>query len=84
MDPAEAILIELRTDAFIIKVGSHADKRMFERNVRRADISNLGYNGKIFHQGRDRYLVKGKDLDGDSLSAVIQFDGDVVIVTVME
>lgn len=78
----EAILLDLRLGRFL--VSPHALERMAQRNVTIADISNLGHGGKVSEQRNRRFKVSGEDLDGDSLTAIVLFDGDSVIVTVME
>ncbi len=78
----EALLLDLRLGRF--KIRPHAVKRMIERNVSVADISNLGHGGIVVEQKNHRYRVQGEDLDGESLSAIVFFDGDSTIITVME
>lgn len=84
MDDRQAILLDLRCDQFIIEDSSHAEKRMLERNVTRDDIANLGFNGKVQAQKNGCYIIRGEDLDDDSLSVVVEFDGDTLLITVME
>lgn len=82
MDTLEAILLDLRTDRFVLTF--HAIERMGERNVGRADIQEVGsncYKHKISADGK--YKLFGYDVDGDDLAIVVAFDGNTVVITVM-
>ena len=62
----------------------HAQARMSERNVQRADIVECGRTAKrcIHDSTKDTYKVSGVDLDGDDLTVVVGIDNGVVVVTV--
>ena len=61
----------------------HALDRLDERGVSDEDLYNaLTKAVSCEAQPRDRWKVVGPDLDGDSLTAVVEIELDVVVVTV--
>lgn len=83
MQDIARIKLDLRLGRFI--VSEHAKQRMIQRHVRYEDLKEIGFNC-YFHaqQGESKYRLDGYDLDGDPLSVVVFYDGDSVIITVMD
>jgi len=82
MSDLETILLNLRLGDFL--VSRHAKERMASRGVNRLDIQNLGDTCyRHIQQSDGKWLLTGEDLDGEVLRAVIAYDGDTVVVTVM-
>ena len=66
-------------------VSTHAKEEAAECSATRYDIQEaLRTATTAIHQaGRDRWRIEGgKDLDGDDLTVVVVFEGDVVVITV--
>lgn len=83
VDEIDSILLDLKTGSFMIS--EHAIERMIARNVFVGDIQALGWSCTSYRrQRRNRWLINGRDLDGDDLSVVVEYTSQSLIVTVME
>lgn len=59
----------------------HARQRMFERNITHADIQNCARTG-IVGLSTEKYILVGKDCDGEVLKVVCVFEKEILIITV--
>lgn len=60
---------------------SHARNRMIERNITHADIQNCARTG-VVGLSNDKYVLVGKDCDGEVLKVICVFERHVLIITV--
>lgn len=85
---ADEALTEVRRLAVMRRVrieDPHVRLRMAQRHVRAEDVFCALCNAVGCKPGNElgRWKVTGPDLDGDDLSLVVVFEGDVVVITVM-
>ena len=83
MRPKEdTILIGLKTGNFLLSV--HASHRMRQRSVTAADIRTCGRSAKCcrYNAQNGTWRVEGTDLDGETLTVICAFDGEIIIVTI--
>lgn len=59
----------------------HARERMADRNVTHLDIRYCARQG-IIGLKEDKYIVVGKDIDGELLKIICVYEDDVLIITV--
>lgn len=59
----------------------HAKKRMAERNIARQDIQSCAQTGFV-GLSANKYVLVGKDCDGEILKVICVFENNVLIITV--
>lgn len=85
MDASTALgLVRAYAVAGRIVVTKHADERMKQRNVKRADLrcALINAHGCVSGSGADTWKVTGPDTDGDALDCVVALENGVIVVTV--
>jgi len=64
------------------RLTAHAKQRALERGIEPADIRTLGQTGIVFlERDSKKFLIKGSDFSGDSLTLVAVLEFDVLIIT---
>ncbi len=65
------------------RLTAHAKQRALERGIEPADIRTLGQTGIVFlERGTKKFLIKGSDFSGDSLTVIAVLEFDVLIITI--
>ena len=78
----ECIIHDLIVGDF--RLTSHAKQRMAERRVRFEDIRRCAETvSKTNDQGNGKYLIIGKDFDGDELKVVAAREGETIVITLI-
>jgi energy-coupling factor transporter ATP-binding protein EcfA2 len=67
---------------------SHAKGRMRKRGIDILDIQHVIRYGSVIEHSKPRnlwrYTLKGTSVDGDSIGCVVEIDGRLIIVTVID
>lgn len=66
---------------------THANLRMGQRFIDRADIENVIVYGRIVEHGKPggrwRYALLGKAIDGERAKVIVEINGELAIVSAM-
>lgn len=85
MDASTALgLVRAYAVAGRIVVTQHAEERMRQRNVKKADLrcALINARGCVSGASADTWKVSGPDTDGDALDVVVALENGVIVVTV--
>ncbi len=67
---------------------SHAEERMLSRGIDIFDIQRAIFQGKVvgsrIEMGNMRYKIKGPSLDNREIKCVVEIEGDLLIITVID
>lgn len=72
----------------LVEVLPHAQTRMRQRRIAMLDIEHVIRQGHVVENSKPgqlwRYKVAGTSVDGERLACVVEIDGNLIIVTVLD
>ncbi len=71
-----------------VEIKPHAKDRMRERDIYTTDMENVIRYGRVMQHSRPktlwRYVVEGPSVDSGPIGCVVEIDGRLIIVTVVD
>jgi len=72
----------------VVEILPHAQDRMRQRRLDRNDLASVIRYGRIVEHSKPgqrwRYKVMGRSVDGEQASCVVEINGSLIIVTVID
>src|SRR6266516_1090568 len=72
----------------IVQILPHAQDRMRQRRLDRQDLAYMIRYGHVVSHSKPgqlwRYKVEGKSVDGEQVACVVEINGNLIIVTVID
>lgn len=71
-----------------VQILPHAQARMRQRHIDMQDIANIVRSGRVVEHSKPgllwRYKINGTSIDGEKITSVVEINGNLIIVTVID